>query len=390
MLIIRRFALFFVFLFFLLGGGLGLILGYQLGAAGGHLQGADKGQPEQGGVNLQELGVSRSGISGINGPDGTALNSPKVAEVNGAPRLTGWQSLIDQGNWYLLQQHMALPGYLPPEDVQAFLAQLKQRVNKYDALPMRRVLRAYAQQFPEDVEALFMISDLQQIEGASEAALETLLNIMNGGFLAEEISRAKKGADQIIGAITAGLKNRGSVAELEAFWRHISQQYPTSDYYRYEWARALAELQRWEEAQRVLAETGTSDISQQTLDQFALTLARAQSGWGFAKADGQLLASVRGSSGSEVTLLVDTGANITSLSKQALRRLGAQPLGDKVRVRTAGGVIETSTYRIAYMEVQGQVVTDLRVLQLEADLPGMDGLLGTDVLQRFDWPVDNL
>ncbi|MEM9622885.1 MAG: retropepsin-like aspartic protease [Pseudomonadota bacterium] len=376
MMINQRFAIFFV-----LATALGLvayIAGFYHGQSAAH-------SAAVGAASLD----SPSGPITPNTAETVPLSTPSETVDPAAAPLLDW---VTEKQWYALEQWLAaVKDTLNAERREAFLNAVRRNMNKYDAVVLRRLLRNYSSWYPQDVEAQFLLSDLQQMEGLAESALETLFVLLNGGHGEAVMQRARTDADRIINNISAGLKNRGAVGELVAFWEHVSQRYPASDYFRYEWARALAANQRWDDARRVLLETGVSDVAQTTLDALALELEEAEQGLQFQRRGDRLLAAVTGSAGGEYSLLVDTGANITSLSRQALRGLQAIPLGRTVKVRTAGGVVETSVYRVASMQVQGRTLADVRVLQMPVELPGVDGLLGVDVLRRLQWqPVDNL
>ncbi len=317
-------------------------------------------------------------------------NAP-IADVDPAPSGSRMAAWVQARDWYRIERHLSeLSTPLPEEEADTLLAGLQANVNKYDSVAMRRILRLYLDGVPDDVTAQFLLSDLQQLEGMPESALDTLFSILNGPFDAETHGRARREADRIVRLIDTRLRARGALSEREAFWRHVSQQYPVSDYYRYEWARSLAGLERWASARRILRETGDSDVSQETLDELEAFIDVGEQGLNFRRDGDRLLGEVSRPGGYAYTLLVDTGANVTSLSLSALRGLQARRLADTVQVRTAGGIVATAVYQVPELEVQGRLLTDLRVLELPVEIPGLDGLLGTDVLDRLDWSVDNL
>jgi predicted aspartyl protease len=292
--------------------------------------------------------------------------------------------LLLGGAWFALERWLVgQPQQLGPEYGAALIQTVAGKVNKYDAVALRRVLRAYLDDQPADNGALFLLSDLQQMGGMREAALETLFKILDYPADENVAARARRQADQIITVTDAQLRNRGALAEREAFWRHISQRLPSSDRYRYEWAASLARLQRWQEARRVLQETGTSDIAQATLDELRVRIDNAEQGLQFQRDGSRMLASAVAASGVELTLLVDTGANVTSLSSRALRAVAALRLEEQARIRTAAGVVSTGVYEVAELQVQGRSFKRLRVVELPAELPGLDGLLGLDVLHQL-------
>ena len=298
-----------------------------------------------------------------------------------APEFT---ELLRSGAWYALERWLvAKQSELTAPYGAALIQTVAGKVNKYDAVALRRVLRAYLDAQPNDNGALFLLADLQQMGGMPEAALETLFKILDYPLDDNVAQRARRQADQIINVTDTTLRNRGALAEREAFWRHISQRLPSSDRYRYEWALALAQLRRWEEARRVLQETGTSDIAQSTLDELRVRIDNAEQGLQFQREDGRMLSTATTPGGLQLTLLVDTGANVTSLSIDALRAVAATRLQEQAMIRTAAGVVSTGVYRVDELRVQGRTFKQLRVIELPAELPGLDGLLGLDLLQQL-------
>ncbi len=296
--------------------------------------------------------------------------------------------------WYQATQWLQQPDQqITTQHGDLLIEAIRTHMNKYDALAMRRMLNLYLQQQPGDARALFLLADLQILEGLNETALQTLLGVMSGGFSMDDIATARREADRLIETITTSLRNRGAFSDLHQFWQVVSESYPTSDAYRYRWARSLYLAGELDQARRLLLEIGTTDVSQASLDELAAEIEQARTGPGFAQRNGQLVATVTNSvdTAEGFELLVDTGANITSLSRRALRQLGASPTGRNVQVRTAGGTVETEVFFVPQMYVQGRLVTNLRTLRLPNEMMGLDGLLGTDVLRRLNWmPVDSL
>ena len=302
--------------------------------------------------------------------------------------------LLQNKQWYQITEWLQAPTQVVTyAQGQAIIQAIQANMNKYDALAMRRMLNLYLTHQPDDSSALFLLSDLQLLEGMEETALQTLLGIMSGGFAQEQVERARREADRLIETITTALRNRRAFSELQQFWQHVSERYPSSDAYRYRWARSLLLAGQVDQAHRLLAEVGTTDVAQDSLDELARDIAEARQGPGFVQRNGQLVATVASSVEglNQFELLVDTGANVTSLSRRALRQLNAIATGRNVRVRTAAGTVETEVFVVPEMYVQGRLVTNLRTLRLPNEMLAMDGLLGTDVLRRFKWmPVDSL
>jgi clan AA aspartic protease (TIGR02281 family) len=140
---------------------------------------------------------------------------------------------------------------------------------------------------------------------------------------------------------------------------------------------------RAEQAERVLAETGTVGVDPETREDLAAQIQLARTGLPFQRRDGALHVNAR-LAGRPLELLVDTGATVTAISRAGVAALGARPTGQWVQVQTAGGVIESEVHRVTDLEIGALHLDSLTVLVLDGPLPrDVDGLLGMDVLSRF-------
>ena len=316
-------------------------------------------------------------------------NAPEL-EINPANVPSELDVLLAEHNWYQLAHWLQQRGHVSVGEGRTIRDSFAANMNKYDAVAMRQVMQTYLSLQPLDAEAALMLADLYLVEGLNEGALEVLFEVLAGGFTESIHRRALQNTYQIVNTIAAQLKNRGAIGELESFYQHVSQKYPVSDRFRLEWAKALAGLNRFDEAKRTLAEVGTSDVNIETVEAFAKELQSRERGPQFLRRGNQYVAQASASNGFKFELLVDTGASITSLSRNALRQTNATDLGRTVEVRTAAGMVTTGMFQIPYVEIQGEVFRDLLVLQVPAELPGLNGLLGMDVMQRMQWSVDKL
>jgi predicted aspartyl protease len=97
-----------------------------------------------------------------------------------------------------------------------------------------------------------------------------------------------------------------------------------------------------------------------------------------------------------VSLLIDTGASITTLWSTAFNSLST--LGNAVEVerrafRTAGGIVQGTVYSVSELTLGPYRLQDTHVAVLDFDAgddsrDGFDGLLGMNVLGRFDFQID--
>ena len=94
----------------------------------------------------------------------------------------------------------------------------------------------------------------------------------------------------------------------------------------------------------------------------------------------------------DLTLMIDTGASITSVSQEAFRTLSRrsffEPLGWRL-FNTANGVVRGNIYRAPILRLGTYTLNniELAVLDLRRD-NDIDGLLGMNVLQHFRFEID--
>jgi len=93
---------------------------------------------------------------------------------------------------------------------------------------------------------------------------------------------------------------------------------------------------------------------------------------------------------STVTLLLDTGASITALSQPAIDRLDLDKTNRKVRLSTANGTRTSNIYHADSLQLNSVQLNKVAIVQIDLGRKArIDGLLGTDVLQQFNYQIDN-
>jgi hypothetical protein len=93
--------------------------------------------------------------------------------------------------------------------------------------------------------------------------------------------------------------------------------------------------------------------------------------------------------GAPLVLMVDTGADRTVISPDALARAGLTAVqGRVVRVLGVAGSATAGEAVVERLELAGTRVGPLPVIVLDVGVDGVDGLLGRDVLDGFTLTVD--
>jgi hypothetical protein len=91
-----------------------------------------------------------------------------------------------------------------------------------------------------------------------------------------------------------------------------------------------------------------------------------------------------------LTLILDTGADRTMVSPQALWRLGISTANaPRAEIRGVTGASQGDVVLVASMEVGEAKVGPLRIIAHDADLKKADGLLGRDFLEHFTVTIDS-
>ena len=86
------------------------------------------------------------------------------------------------------------------------------------------------------------------------------------------------------------------------------------------------------------------------------------------------------------TFLIDTGATLCVVTPTTARRLGFEPSGDEVELRTANGVVRAPVMRLKTVDVGGNRARDVSAVVHDA-VPG-DGIIGLSYLNNFSYAVD--
>jgi clan AA aspartic protease (TIGR02281 family) len=245
------------------------------------------------------------------------------------------------------------------------------------------LLDAYLDRNPHDPEAYLLDADLQQMQGRALEALSPLLDLLAFADDPEVVGRARDKLRLLVSVQETQLVNSGDTAGLIRLFDDLAARDPGFDGHRLRLAHWLLRAGRAEQAERVLAETGTVGVDPETREDLAAQIQLARTGLPFQRRDGALHVNAR-LAGRPLELLVDTGATVTAISRAGVAALGARPTGQWVQVQTAGGVIESEVHRVTDLEIGALHLDSLTVLVLDGPLPrDVDGLLGMDVLSRF-------
>lgn len=249
-------------------------------------------------------------------------------------------------------------------------------------------LIAYTRNEPGDAQAQFLLSDGWQMYAEWQRALEPLFSVLRVPPTPADATEARRRAQLLINAREQQLLNTGDFAELVSFFQWLTQAEPDYDGHRLSLVRWLLRSDEVAAAERLFKETGNVGVTEAARRSVAEEIAVRRRSIPLEREGAALYTSVRLAGGAgrprrSLRLLIDTGASMTSLSVQVLQELNAQRLGHRLEVRTANSSLEVDVYRVFDFQVGEVRIGDIDVLALPELPPGVNGLLGMDVLNRF-------
>ena len=248
------------------------------------------------------------------------------------------------------------------------------------------VLEEYLLIEAHDPEALFLLSDLLQMTGRTDRALDPLLEIIRYPLVPADAESARRRLNLLINAREQQLVNTGDSAGLVSFFERLVAAEPGYDGHRLKLSRWLLRSGDVDAAAEVLLEVGYTGVTDAEHTALEREIELARNRLPVERVDGGLYmaASIRGTGrAAEYRLLIDTGATMTGLRISVLKALRATSLNQTRRVHTANGTTTLPVYKISEMQLGGETVDDLTVLGLSDLPPAVDGLLGLDVLDRL-------
>jgi clan AA aspartic protease (TIGR02281 family) len=92
-----------------------------------------------------------------------------------------------------------------------------------------------------------------------------------------------------------------------------------------------------------------------------------------------------------LSLILDTGASLTSVKPEVLTNLGIDPWNSKDirKLSTANGIVDAPVIILPILAVGEQVISELEVAAINfTEKPDIDGLLGMNFLQNYRFFID--
>lgn len=351
---------------------------------------------------------------------GWYLRGWQVAEpptpVAAGPSTSAAPEVFEPGRWEVFESQLAAgaveeaigsyAAVADPGQEPDLASRMRERILDYGRLASGRpqleaalaLLERYSFYYHRDMEAHYRLADAAERLGRSQVALEALLAALEVALNAGDAGPARERVALLVDALAAGRLAIDDRAGAMALYQSVLDRDPLNHRYRYLLAVQLEAAGELRAARRELEQipvdghdgVAMAGLAQRISESKALAQRFAE-GLPLTRFGEHFLVEVALDDGQVLRLLLDTGATRTVLRPRVVAAVaGAERLANRVRVGTANGVVSASRYRLSGITLGPFRIDapELVVLDLEGLGAGVDGLLGLDLLSRFDYRID--
>ncbi len=260
------------------------------------------------------------------------------------------------------------------------------------------LLERYAFYYHQDLEAHYRLAEAAERLGRSHLALDALLAALEVALTGDDPGLARDRVAALVDALAAGRLAIDDRAGAMALYQSVLDRDPLNHRYRFLLATQLEasgdlRAARWE-LEQIPAEghdaVAMAALSQRISESGALA-SRFAEGLPLTRFGEHFLVEVALDDGRALRLLLDTGATRTVLRPRVVAAVpGAERLTSRIRIGTANGVVSASRYQLPGLTLGPFRIDspELVVLDLDGLGASVDGLLGLDLLGRFDYRID--
>ena len=259
----------------------------------------------------------------------------------------------------------------------------------YDALI--RFASNYLDAYVYDNRVRKVLADLHLKNSESEAAIRNLYKILEFPDSLDQTTRIRSRIKTLVQGQSDALVAEDAKLRLMVLYTWLLRLDPANDAYRMVLAKWKLRTGALQEAEDLLAEiSDTALFPQVTALSESINLQRSDIPSyrmnGHLVTDAYISSNngLSGSSTKKLRLLIDTGASLTTINVRILERAGAENTGRTALIGTASGRVNVPVYRIEFLQVGNVQLSKQIVLGMRIPVPGIDGLLGMDVLGRTD------
>ena len=258
----------------------------------------------------------------------------------------------------------------------------------------------------ENPQFLFLLAEIYIAQNKLEDTIQILVRARNAEIHFDQQKRIELRIAQVADIYRRQLENALQFNKIISLYEDLYNSYPNNHDFVLQLALAYVANQQPEMAlpyfQQLLNNEKYGDIAKNAINEIYAEnkpepqipiRSQQQSKYDIAIAmqpyGDQFLIETR-LNGRPITLLLDTGASITSLTLNALKKINAKPLGEFIQLNTANGQTQSQLYQLSSIQVGNVKIKDLVVAEVNMNAVGViQGLLGTDFLKHFHYSINN-
>lgn len=258
----------------------------------------------------------------------------------------------------------------------------------------KELLEAMLASYPDEMDILVLNISLHELQGdffqAIALAYDSQYRTFNSNLKAVRVAAARalfrRAAKQF-----EIQRDWSQIAQLSALALSLDSQFAIA---QYQLARAQLEQQAFiaanSSASALLDSVELRDAAQRLIGEIERRQQTA-SDIPLTPHGDQYIVAVRISNTAKISMLVDTGASICTLSRSVFEVIQAQVDASylrEIQLNTAGGVVTVQLYRLSSLSLGSDRVTDLEIAINPHSSTKFDGLLGMNFLRHFEFAID--
>jgi clan AA aspartic protease (TIGR02281 family) len=285
------------------------------------------------------------------------------------------------------------------------LAYARQLVAHGDYTSSMQLLQRYLQVDYRDAQAHMLLAEVYRGRHELRAAIDQLYEAKGQAWRPQMLERLNQQIRALVVEYAQTLKQRGDNSGVLALYQDLTQLEPS--YAPYFIGLAVAQLvlddsdaarqslllvaqdpQVGAKARELLERVRVATVEPQQPEVSAA--ASAVAGIPLLRGGSHFLVEARLGGTQPARLLIDTGASLTMLTADMLKRRGiaAHATGKTATFDTANGRVRAPIYRLDSLSVGDWQVSDLEVGVLDLSDARIDGLLGMNFLRHFQFFID--
>jgi clan AA aspartic protease (TIGR02281 family) len=345
----------------------------------------------------------------ISSTSSEALKPASPVEAERPERGDAFRQLLENKAFERAMEHYeALQAQADDATVQRARGQLleyaRRLIAQADYQSAIQLLQLYLQINYRDVDARLLLAAALRGQNDLRAAIGQLYEAKGQAWRPETLEELTRTIRAVVTEAADALKQRGDTAGVLELYQDLTQLEPGHAPYFIELATAQLALHDIDAARQslllVAQDPEVGARARELLERVRVVATEAQppetsaaatevAGIPLVRNGSHFLVDARLGS-QPARLLIDTGASLTMLTPDALKRRGvdAQATGKTGLFNTANGRVSAPIYRLDALSVGDWEVRNLDVGVLDLVDPGIDGLLGMNFLRHFRFFID--